>query len=216
LIHANPYHRFVSNPAVIHRIEKERQDHPINKRTWLNEQYFASIAYKSEIDLIGKNLGIDPLLLLAILKAESGFNPNAVSSVGARGIMQIMPYTAVKLSQRLEDSEFTLENLNSPIKSILYGTTYLSMLNRAFKNNMIATIAAYNAGPSVVQQWIMHCKTCRADEFVELIPFRETRNYVKKVLSYYTDFTDKLDKTPDLGHLQDLPKVTPDDLSGLF
>ncbi len=101
-------------------------------------------------------------LIKSIIKAESDFNPAAVSSKGAVGLMQLMPRTA---------KEMGAENLSDIDENILAGTKYLSNLMKQFKSEKMA-VAAYNAGPSNV------------NKYNGLPPFKETRSYVKKVLAY--------------------------------
>jgi soluble lytic murein transglycosylase-like protein len=108
--------------------------------------------------------GVDEKLLKAVAKAESNFNPSAVSSAGAIGIMQLMPSTAAGLG--VSDSFDAREN-------ILGGAKYLSQLLNKYNGDTSLALAAYNAGSS------------RVDEYGGIPPFTETQNYVKKVLAYY-------------------------------
>jgi soluble lytic murein transglycosylase-like protein len=108
--------------------------------------------------------GVDEKLLKAVAKAESNFNPSAVSSAGAIGIMQLMPSTAAGLG--VSDSFDAREN-------ILGGAKYLSQLLNKYNGDTSLALAAYNAG------------SARVDEYGGIPPFTETQNYVKKVLAYY-------------------------------
>jgi len=176
----------------------------------------AKLPLQDEVAIIAKNLNLDPYLLYALMKAESAFNPVAMSTVGARGIMQIMPYTAIKLASLAGDKDFHLDQLGDPVLSIVYGSLYFKMLHEAFHGNTFLTIAAYNAGPHAVYRWLQGCSTCQVDEFVEYIPFRETRNYVKKVLSYYVEYQVEKTGLSPLDRLPILPDPSSIKIQGLF
>lgn len=153
-----------------------------------DEQVSVDLPYMDEVRIISETLDIDPLIFYALMKAESAFNPLAHSQVGARGIMQLMPYTALKLSKLLRDESFSLEALSDPIKNITYGGIYFKMLFEAAGRNTFLALAAYNAGPQATYSWLRECRNCEIDEFVESIDYPETRNYVKKVWSYYATY----------------------------
>ena len=101
--------------------------------------------------------------------------------------MQIMPYTAVKISRMLQDDTFTIDRLKDPLQNMIYGSIYLKFLINHF-NDLVPAIAAYNAGPRMVSIWLDECKGCSTFEFVELIPYRETRRYVKKIFEFYGNY----------------------------
>ena len=122
------------------------------------------------------------------MRAESFYNPKARSPVGAQGLMQIMPYTGVKISRELGDYRFRLEELYNPKVSLVYGSYYLGRLMEYFSGHPVLVLAAYNAGPSRAKEWLERCAGCEVDEFIETISFRETRSYVKKILRYYSNY----------------------------
>lgn len=168
------------------------------------------IPYASYVHEIAKTMEVDPYLILSIIRSESAFNAKALSSAGAQGLMQIMPYTAVRLARVLEDKEFRLEQLQSGEMNLIYGSLYLAMLLNYYDGHAIPAVAAYNAGPLVVNKWLRECRNCPVDAFVEFIPYAETRNYVKKVMSSYTGY--RLSEThslPDFLH-KELPTELPD------
>jgi soluble lytic murein transglycosylase len=131
----------------------------------------------------------DPYFIAAIIKQESQFRTDALSSAGARGLMQVMPATGEHAARQVRISGFDREKLFDSDTAINIGTWYISQLMKRFKKDPLLVAAAYNAGPEAVQGWIKKngYKKDR-DLFVELIPFAETRRYVKKVLLNYAEY----------------------------
>lgn len=142
-------------------------------------------AYASDVKEYSKSFGIPAELTWSIMRAESNFYPDAVSPVGARGLMQIMQYTADQLARIMDDDDYHAEKLTDPKLNIKYGSRYLSRLQRKFEGQIPLVAAAYNAGPHRVYSWLNNFGNLEMDEFVEHIPFVETRNYVKKVVRHY-------------------------------
>jgi soluble lytic murein transglycosylase len=102
--------------------------------------------------------------------------------------MQLMPDTAKAVARRQGASEAAREDLFSQETNIRYGTGYLDQLLEQFSGNVIHAVAAYNAGPSAVSSWIAKNGTRDMEEFVELIPYQETRQYVKRVVRSYREY----------------------------
>lgn len=121
-------------------------------------------AFDSFIRASATRHGVDPALLKAMMHTESAFNPNARSPVGAQGLMQLMPATARR---------FSVSNPWNPAENIEGSAKYLAWLLRRFHNNVEHAVAGYNAGEGNV------------DKYGGIPPFKETRNYVKKVMSRY-------------------------------
>lgn len=125
--------------------------------------------------------GLDPALVAALICQESTFDEKARSSVGARGLMQIMPYTGRPLAREL-GRRFTPAMLHEAETSLAFGTRYFRQMLDRFDGRAEAALAAYNAGPHRVVRWLAPNPQVPADEFAEAIPFTETRNYVMIIL----------------------------------
>ncbi len=121
--------------------------------------------YNKMIRVVAKSVGIEPEFLHAIVRAESNYNPKARSGVGAAGFTQLMPATARQMG---------VKNRYNPVANLYGGARYLRYLLKFFNKNRKLAIAGYNAGPFAVKR-----------HGYKVPPYRETRKYVKKVLSYY-------------------------------
>lgn len=118
-------------------------------------------------------------LIYALIRAESGFTPAIKSPVGAIGLMQLMPATAKATAH--ENKTFNPQNLVVPDYNIKLGTRHFRDLMRGYDGDVVYSIAAYNAGAAAVDRWRKSFKGLKKDEFIENIPYLETRDYVKKV-----------------------------------
>jgi soluble lytic murein transglycosylase-like protein len=123
--------------------------------------------YDAIIQKAQEKYGIEFFLIKAVIHAESGFNPQAVSKKGAKGLMQIMPenYKALSVSDPFD-----------PSQNIMGGTRYLKKLLKRYENKLPLALAAYNAGPEAV------------DKYKQIPPFRETQDYVQKVMTLYSRY----------------------------
>ncbi len=128
---------------------------------------------------------VDPLLVAGLIREESLYDPGALSAVGAMGLMQLMPETANRVALRLGLGSPDREDLLDGAMNIRLGVDYVGELLRDYQGNLIRAVAAYNAGPDAVNRWIARFGNRDPDEFVELISYRETRRYVKRVLTSY-------------------------------
>jgi soluble lytic murein transglycosylase len=138
----------------------------------------------SNWDLIkqeARRYGIDPYIVAGLIRQESVFNPNAISRVGARGLMQLMPSTGQLIAKRDGTGIISAGDLYNPSMNIKLGMNYLAQLIGQFGKIEYAA-AAYNAGPGRARQWIAERGSTDMDEWVESIPFSETRGYVQSVL----------------------------------
>jgi soluble lytic murein transglycosylase len=123
---------------------------------------------------------IEPELVYALMREESGYRPAVVSIAGARGLLQIMPETGERLAADVALAEFTADDLFLPDVNLRLGSHYLSTLLERFDGQKSAAIASYNAGPVAVSRWLD--PALEDDEWVESIPYDQTRTYVKRVL----------------------------------
>ena len=143
--------------------------------------------YLPIIQLYAEN-PVDPYLVAAIIREESLYDTRALSPAGAVGLMQIMPATARTLMGDSGDLDEIRDRLVEHRTNIRLGSQYLGMLLRRFSRNVLHAVAAYNAGPVAVSSWIQKHGDAAPTEFVELIPYRETRGYVKRVLRSYREY----------------------------
>ncbi len=133
-------------------------------------------------------VAVDPYLAAAIIREESQYDEKALSVVGAVGLMQLMPVTANAVAQRHGFPAVGREELFDRETNIRLGVRYLGQLLDQYSGNLAYAVAAYNAGPMAVNNWIAVHQGRDQDEFVELIPYQETRLYVKRVLRSYGEY----------------------------
>ncbi|MDA0664726.1 MAG: lytic transglycosylase domain-containing protein, partial [Proteobacteria bacterium] len=130
----------------------------------------------------------NPALVHAVIRQESAFDTQATSGAGARGLMQLMPATARGLAQQMNISHSHQQLTADPAHNLNLGSTYLAQLIDTFDGSVVLALAAYNAGPSRVRRWLTEYGDPRdgsilaAVDWVESIPYPETRNYVQRVL----------------------------------
>lgn len=165
----------------IYAMEYLHNNHPATKVGALSHP----MPYQSNFINYSRNVGIDPAWALGITHKESRFQPNARSGVGAGGLMQIMPATANMIASKIGSSG----SATNPDTNIRYGTWYLSDKAREFNGQIAAATAAYNAGSSPVKKWLPKSGSMSADQFVEAIPYFETRDYVKQVMTNATIYS---------------------------
>ena len=140
--------------------------------------------YVSLLRKTAKRFVLEPNVVVALSRQESAFNPRAMSPVGALGLMQLMPTTAAGLMGiSVESEKFDPNNILNPSTNVYLGCKYLKRMLKSFDGTMEYALAAYNAGPGAVRRWRRRGKV-PVEVFVEEIPYEETRNYVKKVLSW--------------------------------
>jgi soluble lytic murein transglycosylase len=148
---------------------------------------FYPMVFQQEVEEASGKNGIDPLLIISIMREESRFDANARSIAGALGLMQLMPSTAHKFDKQVKIALKNAGQLHDAKTNILIGSYYLKHLIKTF-NSIPLAIAAYNAGEEAVREWLKKGNYTTVDEFIEDIPYDETRNYVKRVLTTYFEY----------------------------
>ncbi|MDJ0901909.1 MAG: transglycosylase SLT domain-containing protein [Xenococcus sp. MO_188.B8] len=128
---------------------------------------------------------INPMLVSALIRQESRFEPEIESSAGALGLMQVMPATGKEVARKIDLQDYSLAN---PEDNVNIGTFYLDFTHRKYDNNSMLAVASYNAGPHRVAQWVSRYGLKDVDEFVEKIPYRETKGYVESVFENYWNY----------------------------
>jgi soluble lytic murein transglycosylase len=134
-----------------------------------------------------KRYGIDPYVAAGLIRQESVFNPNAVSRAGARGLMQVMPATGQLISKRQGSGAITAADLFNPTLNVKLGMNYFAQMLGQFGKIEYAA-AAYNAGPNRARAWIAERGGMDIEDWIEAIPFTETRGYVQGVLRYTSNY----------------------------
>lgn len=154
-------------------------------KLWEHLEVRFPVAHRWWFEFFSKEREVPLTTLLALSRQESAFHSKAVSPVGARGLMQLMPATAKETSEKLGVDYRGRKTLNDPSTNIQLGSGYLRILLDDFEENRILAFAAYNAGPHRVQTWLERTKgNLDVIGFIEAIPFQETRGYVQNVLMY--------------------------------
>jgi soluble lytic murein transglycosylase len=141
------------------------------------------VKYRAQVERNAAKLALAPSWIMAVVRQESAFASNARSRVGARGLMQIMPATGKQLARGLGLRLPRADSLLEPSLNLLFGSNYLAQLKQQFGGQIALATAAYNAGPHRVKRWLPDAALA-ADQWIETIPFKETRRYVQRVLEY--------------------------------
>lgn len=139
-------------------------------------------AYQDAVEEASKRESLDPYFAWSIMRRESAFRPEVMSAADARGLMQLIPPTSTAIAREMNVTAPDPASLFSPDVNIRFATWYLSRLFSRF-NHSILVAGAYNAGPPRAAQWSSEMKNSELDLFVEEIPFKETRAYVKQVVA---------------------------------
>lgn len=143
------------------------------------------IEYSEYVEKYAKENNIDKYMIYAIIKAESDFNPEVTSGSGAKGLMQLMEETAIERSNAIYDEAVQSHDLYDPELNIALGTSYFAYLLELYNGNTVLALTAYNAGLGNVEQWIKDGIIKSDGSDIENIPYKETNNYVRKILRDY-------------------------------
>jgi soluble lytic murein transglycosylase len=154
------------------------RDHPVTISRASLGLYYPKNSDLS-LDVI-RAAGVNELVVMSLIRQESAFNEKARSPAGAVGLMQVMPRTA-----RLVERTRHRPNLLDPNNNVRIGSKYFSTLLKRYDGDTELALAAYNAGPERVEQWVKRYNVSRRTLFLDLIPFRETRDYVASIARNY-------------------------------
>lgn len=160
------------------------KDEEIPKEAW---EIMFPLFHWDTIKQEARRYGIDPYLAAALIRQESVFNPNAISRVGARGLMQLMPATGQLVSKQQGNGSISANDLLNPDLNIKLGMHYLAQMIGQLGRFEYAA-AGYNAGPGRAKRWVAERGSLDLEDWIEAIPFSETRGYVKSVLRYAANY----------------------------
>jgi soluble lytic murein transglycosylase len=152
-------------------------------KNWDDIEMRFPLSYSDKINENAVQQNLNPAIIFGLVRRESAFNKNARSATGAQGLMQIMPQTGRQIAKDLKERWTGNNSLYNPVKNLKYGSYYYQKLLNQFDGHYALALAAYNAGPNRVKQWLPD-ETIPADIWIETIPYKETRDYVTSVLAY--------------------------------
>jgi len=185
------YHR----NGIFHRSVHMANRHFRPMRTHLGLHLGASLwrfvyprAFESDVTKVSSQHKIPSEFVWSIMKAETNFRSDAVSPVGALGLMQVMPHTGRKVASLMGKGALEPHELIRPNVAISVGGRYLKRVMKKFDNKIPLAAASYNGGPHRVHAWLAQFGNLDMDEFIDHIPFVETRNYVKRVVRYFSTY----------------------------
>ena len=141
--------------------------------------------YNEYVEKYSKENNVDKYMIYAIIKAESNFKSDVKSNSNAIGLMQLLENTAVEMSNSIKQDEITEKSLYDPEMNIKLGISYYSYLLKHYRGNNILALTAYNAGMGNVDNWIKKGVIKSDGSDIENIPYKETNNYVRKILRDY-------------------------------
>ena len=156
----------------------------VGSRYVVKEKFFP-YKYQEYVDMYSKEYNLDPLFVLSVMKTESKFDDNAHSHKNAVGLMQITVETGEWAANEMGYTTFSKDDLYDEQYNIRMGCWYLRWLGDMFDNDRDLMVAAYNAGPTNVQNWLKDKNYSSNGKNIEYIPFGETKKYVDKVNTYY-------------------------------
>lgn len=204
----NAYYRSSYIAEVYYENERRKGLNPSNsswKKTY--PQAFDKIVSQSSDEF-----GIPEAVIWGIMRTESFFRPAVKSNVGALGLMQVMPLTGQKMAEMIDMSGFRPQQLLDPKVNVRVGTKYLQRLSKMFDGSLPLIAAGYNAGPHRVYSWLKSFGNLSLDEFIEHIPFNQTRGYAKKVIRSYFIYSSLYEpesiRKSGMKWLSEAPKIT--------
>ena len=168
--------------------------------------------WKKTFTRLSGNVSINTTWVYGIARSESLFMPDVSSGAGAIGLMQLMPATGAETARKANIRYKGRHSLVQPETNITLGTRYLAEMMARFDNNQVMATAAYNAGPHRVQRWLPKGRVLPADVWVDSVPFRETRRYVRRVMAAQTVFDWRMGRSD--ARLSDRMTPVPDKITG--
>ena len=144
--------------------------------------------FEERVRIFSRKYALDEFLVYSVIREESHFDKEAVSVSDARGLMQLLPSTALETAGKAGLGNFETPQLFSPDVNLDLGCYYLSWLLEIFEGNFAVSLAGYNGGPTSAKIWYEENGSLAVDEFIEEIPFEQSRNYVKKILRSYAAY----------------------------
>jgi soluble lytic murein transglycosylase len=151
------------------------------------ERLVYPVGFPVEVHSAAQQAGLPPLLLLALVRQESAFQVRAGSTAGAMGLTQVIAPTGQQIATALHES-WSPEMLMDPATSLRFGAYYLAQQLRQFDGNVLAALAAYNAGPAAAGRWLREAETPDAEGFIAAVDYNETRLYLERVLENYARY----------------------------
>jgi soluble lytic murein transglycosylase len=164
--------------------------------------------YEDDIKQVASSKQLAPAHVYAVIRQESAFNKDAKSPAGAMGLMQLMPKTGLATATKFNIPLGNTRLLYQPDKNITIGAAYLKQVMDQYDKNIVLASAAYNAGPHRVDRWLPDGVEQAADSWVALIPYRETRKYVQRILAYMAIYDWRMGQ-PETPLKQHMPVVKP-------
>ncbi|MFI4963122.1 MAG: transglycosylase SLT domain-containing protein [Legionellales bacterium] len=192
--------------ALVYWVDNELQWHGksvyLSNNEILNNQLSLRfpLAYQDSVLQYSKKYAVPPEFVYAIIRQESGFREDVTSSAGARGLMQVMPRTALVVSKEDKIPYNNQNQLFVSQKNINIGIAYLKQLAKRFSNHPVLIAASYNAGPKQVVYWLKTHPPKDIDVWIETLPWQETRNYLKNVMAFYLVYQYRLNQKPNMNH----------------
>lgn len=165
--------------------KKVPADFPIDLISVDQAEALYPVVYRDELIRAASARSVDPRLLLAIMRQESRFRPDARSNSAARGLMQFIPATSMRIAGELGFRGFSQDDLYDPTTAILFGSQYLSGLFKTFHDQPNAVVASYNGGEDNVKRWLARSRSSDPERYVPELMFTQTKDYVQKVMASY-------------------------------
>ena len=150
------------------------------------------LEYSKEVYQVAKTWDLSPAFIFALIRQESAFNPRARSLADAFGLMQLIPRTAKATAKKFKIPYKNYKTLYNPESNILLGTAHIKSLLKQYDNSFIYSVAAYNAGGKALKRWQTEFKDLEPLEFIEKIPYQETRTYTRLLIRNYVFYHNQL------------------------